>query len=47
MQKFKLTVLAAALAVAGNVWADTKSAEKWIDSEFKPSTLSRTWPPSN
>ena len=42
MQKFKLTVLAAAIAVAGNVWADTKSAEKWIDSEFKPSTLSRT-----
>ena len=42
MNKLKLTVLAAALAVAGNhAWADTKAAEKWIDTEFKPSTLSR------
>jgi len=42
MQRFKLTVLAAALAMAGNAMADVKSAEKWVDSEFKPSTLSRT-----
>ncbi|NMM25990.1 MAG: carbohydrate ABC transporter substrate-binding protein [Glaciimonas sp.] len=40
---FKLTVFAAAmLALSGPVLADAKSAEKWIDSEFKPSTLTRT-----
>lgn len=40
---FKLTVLAAAmLALSGPALADTKSAEKWVDTEFKPSTLTRT-----
>ncbi|MES2117155.1 MAG: carbohydrate ABC transporter substrate-binding protein, partial [Pseudomonadota bacterium] len=39
---FKLSLVAAAvLALSGNALADTKSAEKWIDTEFKPSTLSR------
>jgi len=44
MRKIKLTVLVAAMAmagVAGNAWADIKAAEKWVDSEFQPSTLSR------
>ncbi|MCO4859272.1 ABC transporter substrate-binding protein [Herbaspirillum huttiense F1] len=44
MRKIKLTVLAAAMAmagIAGNAWADIKAAEKWVDSEFQPSTLSR------
>ncbi len=44
MRKIKLTVLAAAMAmagIAGNAWADIKAAEKWVDAEFQPSTLSR------
>ncbi|MGV8892494.1 MAG: ABC transporter substrate-binding protein [Burkholderiaceae bacterium] len=38
----RLTVLATALlAISGAALADTKAAEKWVDAEFKPSTLSR------
>jgi glycerol transport system substrate-binding protein len=35
-------VVASALAVAaGPAWADMAAAEKWVDDEFQPSTLSR------
>jgi glycerol transport system substrate-binding protein len=42
--KTNLLVTVAAVAVmacAGPAWADMAAAEKWIDSEFQPSTLSR------
>jgi glycerol transport system substrate-binding protein len=38
----RLTVLATALlAMSGAALADTKAAAKWVDAEFKPSTLTR------
>jgi glycerol transport system substrate-binding protein len=42
--KRHLLVSAAAialLAVTGHAWADEAAAQKWIDSEFQPSTLSK------
>jgi glycerol transport system substrate-binding protein len=37
-----LTALAAAAMLAsGASWADMKAAEKWVDQEFQPSTLSK------
>ncbi|RJF97728.1 ABC transporter substrate-binding protein [Noviherbaspirillum saxi] len=40
--RLKLTVLAAAAMLAsGASWADMKAAEKWVDQEFQPSTLSK------
>jgi glycerol transport system substrate-binding protein len=42
MMRIKLTVLAAAAMLAsGASWADMKAAEKWVDQEFQPSTLSK------
>jgi glycerol transport system substrate-binding protein len=35
------TVGACALVASGQAWADMAAAERWIDSEFQPSTLSR------
>ena len=35
------TVAAFALMAPGASWADMAAAEKWVDSEFQPSTLSR------
>src|SRR3546814_9901697 len=35
------TVAAFALMGPGAAWADMAAAEKWVDSEFQPSTLSR------
>jgi len=38
----KLTVFAAAAMLASSAsWADMKAAEKWVDQEFQPSTLSK------
>ena len=40
----KLTLSAIAIAAmlaSGASWADMKAAEKWVDKEFQPSTLSR------
>ncbi|GIZ50944.1 ABC transporter substrate-binding protein [Noviherbaspirillum aridicola] len=40
--KIRLTALAAAaMLTSGASWADIKAAEKWIDQEFQPSTLSK------
>ncbi len=40
--KIKLSAIAiAALLVSGSSWADMKAAEKWVDKEFQPSTLSK------
>ncbi|MFC7516125.1 ABC transporter substrate-binding protein [Herbaspirillum sp. GCM10030257] len=40
--RLKLTALAAAAMLAsGASWADMKAAEKWVDQEFQPSTLSK------
>jgi glycerol transport system substrate-binding protein len=40
--KVKLTILAAAAMLAsGASWADMKAAEKWVNQEFQPSTLSK------
>ncbi len=40
--KVRLTALAAAaMLVSGASWADTKSAETWINKEFQPSSLSK------
>ena len=42
--KRHLLVSAAALALmaaTGSAWADEAAAQKWIDSEFQPSTLSK------
>ena len=40
--KLQLTALAAAaMLVSGASWADMKAAEKWIDQEFQPSTLTK------
>src|SRR5262252_5909107 len=36
-----LIVAFTATLLASHAHADTKAAEKWIDSEFKPSTLNR------
>ena len=33
---------AAALALGQSAWAGEAEAKKWIDSEFQPSTLTRT-----
>lgn len=42
MVKLKLTALAAAaMLVSGASWADMKAAEKWVNEEFQPSTLSK------
>jgi glycerol transport system substrate-binding protein len=42
MVKIKLTAFAAAaMLVSGASWADMKAAEKWVDQEFQPSTLSK------
>ena len=35
------TVAAFALLSPGASWADMAAAERWVDSEFQPSTLSR------
>jgi glycerol transport system substrate-binding protein len=40
--RLKLTALAiAAMLASGATWADMKAAEKWVDQEFQPSTLTR------
>jgi glycerol transport system substrate-binding protein len=39
--QLKLIALAAALAVGSGAWADEAAAQKWIDSEFQPSTLNK------
>jgi glycerol transport system substrate-binding protein len=40
--KTQLTAFAiAAMLVSGSSWADEKAAEKWINSEFQPSTLTK------
>lgn len=39
--KLKLTLMAAALLATSSVWADSKEAQKWVDTEFQPSTLSK------
>jgi glycerol transport system substrate-binding protein len=40
--RLKLTVLAAAaMLVSGASWADMKAAEKWVNQEFQPSSLSK------
>jgi glycerol transport system substrate-binding protein len=40
--RLKLTALAAAAMLAsGATWADMNAAQKWIDQEFQPSTLSK------
>lgn len=40
--KLKLSAIAiAALLASGASWADMKAAEKWVDKEFQPSTLSK------
>ena len=40
--RLQLTALAAAaMLVSGASWADMKAAEKWVDQEFQPSTLSK------
>ena len=40
--KLKLTAIAvAAMLASGASWADMKAAEKWVDKEFQPSTLSK------
>jgi glycerol transport system substrate-binding protein len=42
MRKLVLgTVAAIALFAPGSSWADMAAAERWVDSEFQPSTLSR------
>lgn len=39
--QLKLIALAAALAAGSGAWADEAAAQKWIDSEFQPSTLNK------
>ncbi len=41
--RLQLTALAAAAAMlaSGATWADMKAAEKWVNSEFQPSTLDK------
>ena len=39
-RKLTAVAIAAMLAPAAS-WADMKAAEKWVDQEFQPSTLSR------
>ncbi|MET0963424.1 MAG: ABC transporter substrate-binding protein [Noviherbaspirillum sp.] len=39
-RKLRAVAIAAMLAPAAS-WADMKAAEKWVDQEFQPSTLSR------
>ncbi|WP_334186940.1 ABC transporter substrate-binding protein [Noviherbaspirillum sp.] len=40
--RLKLTALAAAAMLAsGATWADMNAAQKWVDQEFQPSTLSK------
>ena len=36
-----VSVAAFALMTPSASWADMAAAEKWVDSEFQPSTLSR------
>ena len=40
--KFRMRAVAAAIALIGTsaAWAGEPEAQKWIDSEFQPSTLS-------
>ena len=41
--KFRMRAVAAAIALIGTsaAWAGEPEAQKWIDSEFQPSTLSK------
>jgi len=40
--KLKLSAIAvAAMLASGSSWADMKAAEKWVNNEFQPSTLSK------
>ena len=40
--KLKLSAIAvAAMLASGSSWADMKAAEKWVNEEFQPSTLSK------
>src|SRR5215470_6007618 len=41
MKTMRITVGFAMLLMSSHAFADIKAAEKWIDSEFKPSTLTR------
>ncbi len=43
MRKYLLSAVAASavIAGAGSAWADEAAAQKWIDSEFQPSALSK------
>ena len=43
--KLKLRAIAvAAMLASGASWADKKAAEKWVNDEFQPSTLSKKLP---
>ena len=39
--KCKAALIAASLAISAPAWADDATAQKWIDGEFQPSTLSK------
>ncbi|MEO1579899.1 MAG: carbohydrate ABC transporter substrate-binding protein, partial [Pseudomonadota bacterium] len=43
MRKHLLSAVAAAAVIAGTngAWADEAAAQRWIDEEFQPSTLSK------
>ena len=43
MRKHLLSAVAAAAVIAGHgpVWADEAAAQRWVDDEFQPSTLSK------
>jgi glycerol transport system substrate-binding protein len=43
MRKYLLSAVAASAVIAGpgSAWADEAAAQKWIDSEFQPSALSK------
>ena len=40
--RYSVLAVAVACAMASQGWADEAAAKKWIDSEFQPSTLSKT-----
>ena len=40
--RYSVLAVAVACAVGSQGWADEAAAKKWIDSEFQPSTLSKT-----
>ena len=42
--KMRMHTMAAAIALIGTqaAWAGEPEARKWVDSEFQPSSLSRT-----